>query len=99
MIIIGEDVYTKELIKMFEDFDRILELKDISKEVKTGTCNLPAFLEIFLSEGCVYNNTAQLNEYLYKYTTIDDVLDKISLLGIESLNENEQDILKEKSVN
>ncbi len=94
IIVFGDDRITKEFSQIFIDFNSIIEILDITKDVKFGTCELPVFIKSFKSENSEYNSISQLNQYIYLYTTIDDVLDKISLLGIESITESEKNLLK-----
>lgn len=94
IIVFGDDKITKEFTQIFIDFNSVIEIVNITKDVKFGICKLPVFIKSFKSDKSEYNSISQLEQYIYEYTTMDDVLDKISLLGIESITESEKYLLK-----
>lgn len=72
---------------------------DVTLDVKIGNCKLPAFIKLFESEDSDFNDVYNLKIYLENYMTHNDVLSKIYEMGIDSISEEELNILNEFSKN
>jgi hypothetical protein len=84
---------TNNLINCYRDYNLLIEYKDITHEVKTESCDLEEFKNIFYHNKQSECNIILLNNFLKRNMTYDDVLDKISIHGYDYLNEHEKKIL------
>ena len=72
-------------------------VEEITLDVKLGRCKNEIFISLFESENSDINNQYNLAIYLETYVTHDDVLVKVFESGIDSLTDDEKNILETAS--
>jgi len=92
-IIFADDKLTNDVIYIFSNSNFLIDKRDITIEVKSNMCMVPAFIKLFKSEDSDRREKSQLEVYLDLYTTKDDILDKINIYGIDFLTEKDKKLL------
>ena len=92
-IIFADEIDTETFLSIFIKFDLLIEVKDITLEVKSNKCELPLFIKSFQSEDSEFNSVCELEDYLELHLSSDDILEKISIYGIDTLTEKDKMLL------
>jgi hypothetical protein len=106
-ILFADDKHYEDFVGMFNKFNLLIESRDITLEVKSKKCEIPLFIKYFktsreereelevvkseITSGYCLDSAHE--QYLFYYTKVDDVLDKIKVYGIESLDDNDNRVL------
>ena len=91
--IFADEKLTNDVIYIFSNSNFLIDKRDITIEVKSNMCMVPAFIKLFKSEDSDRREKSQLEVYLDLYTTKDDILDKINIYGIDFLTEKDKKLL------
>ncbi len=92
-IVFADEIDTNIFISIFIKFDLLIEVKDITLEVKSNKCEVPLFIKSFQSEDSEFNSVCELEDYLELHLSSDDILEKISIYGIDTLTEKDKMLL------
>jgi len=94
-----DDETTNRLIDFYKEYNLLIEVKDITLDIKCGVCEIEEFKKQFNPLDICTMNCDIVELFLEKHMTSDDVLEKISRCGVESLNLNDKNLLESKKPN
>jgi len=92
-ILFSDQKTIDDFISAINEFELLIEIQDITSDVKHGKCTNLFFIELFSEEDGNFNNLSQLEDYIELYTTQNDVLEKITKYGIESISDFDKTFL------
>lgn len=84
---------TNNLIEFYREYNFLIEHKDITLDVKNGSCEMNDFKKCFNDKDSSDINVKVLHTFLQKNMTTNDVLDKISAYGLDRLTESDKKLL------
>lgn len=89
-ILFWESHKCQQMINLVESFDLLVESKDLSRIILTDV--LPESIRTIFKDDPNFEDL--IAKFIEQNATIDDVLDKISNIGIQSLSEFEKALLE-----